>query len=358
VVAASQARPHLRFKQNVEAVPLCQAILVIDRTGEPLASSALSTISSDVTVADRAYFQTHRTGSEGTLVSGILRPRWARGIQNDFFNLSRRRAAPNGAFNGIISVAVRPEYFEEFYGLMGTGPGSLYALVRSDGQFLARYPVPLDRMRTLDPSSPLRVAIARGGERNLYTVPRSQIDGVERRIGNRKLTGFPVYVVAGMDVATIRTEWLTTMASYLIFGLPPTFLIFAILGLALQRTRRLHEEAERREAAEGELRQTQHLKAIGQLTRGLANDFNNLLMVIQGHAELASAELAAGHGRGPGALGEHLEQIGRAADSAAGLVRQLLDLGRTQADEPDATSPAPGLEQLPALVIDHFLEKG
>ena len=150
-----------------------------------------------------------------------------------------------------MAVAVLPRYFEEFYGLIGRSSGNLYALVRSDGVFLTRYPEPRDRLRSLDPTRPLRQAIAQGLERAMYTVSQSQIDKVDRRVGYRKLEGFPIYAVAGIDDSAIRAEWLATLTSHLIFGLPATLLLFAILGLALQRTRRLHDEAERREAAGG-----------------------------------------------------------------------------------------------------------
>jgi two-component system NtrC family sensor kinase len=342
-ITANQTRFHLRLKQIVDAVPQFQAILVIDHNGRALASSALSTIASDASVADRDYFQAHRAGAKVTLVSGVLTPRWSQDIQDGFFTLTRPRLTPDGVFNGVISVAVRPSYFEEFYDLMGTGPGSLYGLVRTDGQFLARYPVPQDRTRKLDPSSPLLVAISQGKERNLYTVPQSQIDGIERRIGNRKLTGFPVYVVAGMETAAIRGEWLKTMASHLIFGLPTTFLLFCIIALALQRTRKLHEEAERREAAEGELRQTQQLKAIGQLTGGVAHDFNNLLMVVGGSVQRLRRELTdEKHLR-------LLDMITNATQRGESLTRQLLAFSRRQTHTPtviDLTRRLPELREM------------
>ena len=62
------------------------------------------------------------------------------GIGADFFDLSHRLESPDGSFNGVISVAVRPSYFEDFYALIGQTPGSFFALVRSDGAYLARYP--------------------------------------------------------------------------------------------------------------------------------------------------------------------------------------------------------------------------
>ena len=341
-IVANQQRLHERLRQIVDAVPQFVAIVVIDRQGKPLASSALRTIAREVNAADRAYFRAHAAGAEGTLVSEVLAPRW--GAFNDhFFNLSRRRLSPDGAFNGVVSVAVLPRYFEEFYARIGRSPGSLYSLVRADGTFLARYPVQSDRSRTLDPSSPLRVAIAQGLDRALYTVSQSQIDAIDRRIGYRKLEGFPVYVVAGIDGSAIRAEWLATMSTHLVYGLPATFFLFLIIGVALQRTRRLHDEAERREAAEVALRQAQRLEAIGQLTGGVAHDFNNLLMIIGGSVQRLRRELS-------GDKHVHLlEMIANATNRGESLTRQLLAFSRRQTLTPaviDLTERLPELEEM------------
>jgi two-component system, NtrC family, sensor kinase len=341
-IAANQQRLHERLRQIVDAVPQFIAIVVIDREGKPLASSALRMIESRVSAVDRAYFRAHAAGADGTLVSETLAPRWG-AFSDHFFILSRRRPASDGAFNGVVSVAVLPRYFEEFYTLIGRSPGSLYSLVRADGTFLARYPVQSDRSRTLDPSSPLRVAIAKGLERALYTVPRSQVDAIDRRIGYRKLEGFPVYAVAGIDGSAIRAEWLATMSSHLIYGLPATFFLFVIIGVALQRTRTLHDEAERREAAEGALRQAQRLEAIGQLTGGVAHDFNNLLMIIGGSAQRLRRDLSGEkHTR-------LLDTIANATKRGESLTRQLLAFSRRQTLTPaviDLSERLPELEDM------------
>ena len=322
-IAGDQQRLHDRLKKIVDAMPQFQAIAVADRNGKVLSSSTLTPVASDVGMADRAYFRSHAAGAEGTLVSETLMPRWG-GLRNPFFTLSRRRASPDASFNGVISVAILPRYFEEFYALIGRSPSDLYALVRSDGSFLARYPPRGDGARPLDPSTAMRVSIARGLERALYTVPSSQTDALERRVGYRKLTGFPVYVITGIETSAIRFEWLATMASHLVFGLPATLLLFIIIGVALKRTRKLHEEADRRGVAEDALRQAQHLKAIGQLTGGVAHDFNNLLMIISGSVQRLRRDLTGEqHAR-------LLDMIANATSRGESLTRQLLAFSRRQ----------------------------
>jgi two-component system, NtrC family, sensor kinase len=321
-MSAQRMRLHERLKQIVDEVPQFQAIVVTDRAGRVLAASSLLSDTSNASVADRAYFQTLAAGAEGTVVSETMMPRWG-GLTTPFFTLSRRRLSTDNAFNGIISVAIQPRYFEEFYGLIGHSTSDLYALVRADGTFLARYP-PRTTGGPLEPSTALRVSIARGVQRALYTVPRSQSDSVARRLGYRKLSDFPVYVVSGTAASAIRAEWLSTMSSHLIFGLPATLLLFTIIGVALQRTRKLYVEADRREAAEDALRQAQHLKAIGQLTGGVAHDFNNLLMIISGSVQRLRRELVSDkHAR-------LLDMIANATSRGESLTRQLLTFSRRQ----------------------------
>ena len=69
----------------------------------------------------------------------------------------------------------------------------------------------------------------------MFTV-NSEIDGLPRRIGFRKLEGYPVYALAGTESSAIEHEWLTSMGDQLIFGLPVTLVLFAVLWVALRRT--------------------------------------------------------------------------------------------------------------------------
>jgi signal transduction histidine kinase/DNA-binding response OmpR family regulator len=80
-----------------------------------------------------------------------------------------------------------------------------------------------------------------------------------------------------------------------------------------------------RKHLEEQLRHSQKMDAIGHLAGGVAHDFNNILTVIQGYAQLLKNK----PGLDPSAM-EGLTQIAMAADRAASLTRQLLTFSRKQ----------------------------
>ena len=80
---------------------------------------------------------------------------------------------------------------------------------------------------------------------------------------------------------------------------------------------------------EAQLRQSQKMESIGRLAGGVAHDFNNMLGVILGNAELALATLDLSH-----PSHASLEDIHAAAERAATLTRQLLAFARKQTIQP------------------------
>ncbi len=84
-----------------------------------------------------------------------------------------------------------------------------------------------------------------------------------------------------------------------------------------------------RKFLESQLRQSQKMEAVGRLSAGIAHDFNNLLGVIIGYSEDLEERLEKSS-----ALRRNAEQIKRAGERAASLVRQLLAFSRQQVLEP------------------------
>ena len=96
-------------------------------------------------------------------------------------------------------------------------------------------------------------------------------------------------------------------------GEPPDFFIAIVQDITV------------RKQLEEQFRQAQKMDAIGQLSGGVAHDFNNVLAVIKGHIGLLQAT-----GRVAPAIADSIEQISAAADRASNLTRQLLMFSRRQ----------------------------
>ena len=79
-----------------------------------------------------------------------------------------------------------------------------------------------------------------------------------------------------------------------------------------------------RRRLEDQYRQAQKMEAVGLLAGGISHDFNNLLGVIIGNADLLLEKLSEGTQR------HHADAVKKAGASAAQLVRQLLAFSRKQ----------------------------
>ncbi len=89
------------------------------------------------------------------------------------------------------------------------------------------------------------------------------------------------------------------------------------------------KRAEQEKASlEEQLRQSQKMEAIGHLAGGIAHDFNNLLTIIKGYSQLSLIELKEGD-----PLKGNIEEVKKATDRAADLIRQLLAFSRRQVME-------------------------
>jgi PAS domain S-box-containing protein len=88
----------------------------------------------------------------------------------------------------------------------------------------------------------------------------------------------------------------------------------------------VHMDITQRKQLEGQLRQAQKMEAVGQLAGGVAHDFNNMLAVIRGNADL----LMMDSDQFSAAVKEGLKHIAAASDKAASLTRQLLEFSRKQ----------------------------
>jgi two-component system, cell cycle sensor histidine kinase and response regulator CckA len=101
-----------------------------------------------------------------------------------------------------------------------------------------------------------------------------------------------------------------------------------LLAVVRDITRRKQEEQER-EKLQSQFVQSQKMESIGRLAGGVAHDYNNMLVVIIGYAELAMEKI------GPNdPLYAYFEEILIAAQRSTEITRQLLTFARKQTINP------------------------
>jgi signal transduction histidine kinase/CheY-like chemotaxis protein len=326
IIRSREPALHRRLKQLADSLPQLKSAWIFDADGKSLVNSLASPPPAQ-SFADRDYFYSHIDQNIGSYIGIPLTPRPPyQGAR--FFGVSRRRGSDDGSFIGVIQASVLPEYFESFYARIGSDPGSFFAMGRTDGVVLAHLPR-LDRDLRLDPNGPVGRSIAAHPEHGLITIAWPS-DGVERRIGYRRIAEYPIYVSAGLETSAIRARWFATMGQHLVFGIPATALLFLLLALAFRRTKHLQAEAAARREAEEALKHSQRLEALGQLTGGVAHDFNNLLTVIRASVDLLNRPQLSEERRQ-----RYITAIADAVARAAKLTSQLLAFARRQTLKPE-----------------------
>jgi CHASE3 domain sensor protein len=143
-----------------------------------------------------------------------------------------------------------------------------------------------------------------------------------------------------VDTANSRLLWSSGLAFVLLLGVAGFALVHVqrqALGLSganaqLQSAHsQLMQESMQRVSAEAQLRQTQKMEAIGQLTGGLAHDFNNMLAVITSALNLLRRRLD----RGDTNVREFIDAAIDGAQRAATLTQRLLAFARQQPLSPE-----------------------
>jgi two-component system NtrC family sensor kinase len=334
-IRAAEALLRIRLVALQESVPEVQSIWAFDRNGLPLLSSTVFPVPKDLNNSDRDYFRGQASDNQPVYIGSNIKAR----VGNLTFFVASKRRHPQSAFNGVVALTLPPDALQTFYERLTRGSGIAAGLLREDGSVLARYPMPPGGLAEARTTHAFTDQLSKNPHSGAYTTV-SGLDNTKRRIAYRKVGSFPVYVSAAYDTNTFWPEFIDRISRIFILGILAIITLATLGYIAIERSRKLFDELERREAAERTLRESQRLEALGQLTGGVAHDFNNLLMVIQGNSDRLNRDLLSE------AQKRALRSIEQATRSGVHLTRQLLAFSRKQAVNPQ---PINLRERIPQL---------
>ncbi len=325
-IRAHEELVHRRLDSIGGNFPQIAAISVFGADGDLLASSRYYPVPK-VSIANRDDFRSARAIRPEPYVSLPLRGVVA---QQDVFTTNMgRTSATDGRFLGVASIALRRQYFSDFYReLIHDNPSVAIGLYRRDGGILVRYPAGKPGIMPAA-NTPFTRALH---DNLLFGRMRmtSTVDGVERLLTFRRVGNYPVYVVTGYATAALFEQWWRHYLLIAAITAVPCIAVCLLVLFSLRQLRaeqaaweRWQAEVAMRLSAEASSRQLRRMGALGNLVANVAHDFNNLLMVV-------SANMALARRKGFNDLEKEVAAVERATDGAQSLARRLLSVARKQ----------------------------
>jgi two-component system sensor kinase FixL len=254
-VRARESELHTMLQRMAETRPWLLTLYAIDVNGRPLVSANVFPVPRESNLRDRDFFEAlSREATRSPYVSKVYVGRFDGQL---FFSIAERRgqAVDTGAqptsdrpiatpFNGVVLASLRPNELAAGLRRLSGQAEDAVALVRMDGELLARTtgfdrpPPPLPAV------SPMLSVMKQGLERAIVH-GRSTVDGVERIAAFRRVEGWPVYASAARARTAIFARWREMVAVQLGFSVPAILGLIMLVGSTYRRSR---EAAEAREA--------------------------------------------------------------------------------------------------------------
>jgi len=324
-VRSHAADIHERLLSMSGEVPQVSAISVLGENGDLLASSRFFPVPA-VSVATRDDFKSARAQGPAPYFSSLPT---RLGAQSDDFMMSLGRSARDGRFLGVVSIAIKRTYFENFYhDLLGEDPSLEVGLYRRDGEMLVRYPS-VKSNRAPPIKSPFTEAMR---DNQLYgrLEMRSTIDGVGNIIAFRRVGDFPLYAATGFVTASVTVGWWQHIALISAIASGPSVAVWLMLLFALRRLRSEQKgwecwqaEVAMRRSIDATNLHSHRLGALGNLVATVAHDFNDLLLVVSSNMQLART-------KGFQNVEAEVTAVERATKVAESLTTRLLSVARKQ----------------------------
>jgi diguanylate cyclase (GGDEF)-like protein len=228
----STLETHLMLKDKVSRLSKVAGINIYDADGVLISSSEVPVVP-DVRIADRAYFNALKSSRDAMrpemeLVMSRFTKRWKT-------LLTRKVVAQDGKFLGVVSRAIAPEKFEQFFSAIALGPDATIAMHHHSGTLLARYPhveaaIGKDFKAGSTAEAAAFLSLDHGTTRLI-----SPFDGAERLVSIQSLARFPLSVVATTTVEAALASGQAQTKFMVAAAILSTILVAVIIVLIVRR---------------------------------------------------------------------------------------------------------------------------
>ncbi len=308
---ASDARLRQVLRDATKDSDLLVQLAVTDAKGDLIQTSVGGPVG-HVNLADREHFLVQRDNPSAGLF--ISKPVLGRASGRWSIQLSRRIAAPDGGFGGIVVASLDPFYFSRSFDTLNVGHQGVVAMVGRDGVLRARSVMDAKSIGRDLSSSPIFTQAMAQNAGFLRTV--SQIDGVARLVSFRGVPGYPLIVYAALgEKEFMAATGKRKLVYYAAAGAASVLLV--LLGVLAAWQNRTHHHA--RQSAE----RANRLKSefLATVSHELRTPMNGVLGML---ALLEDSHLDAAQAR-------HVLLARRSASSLLVLLDDILDFSKLEA---------------------------
>jgi diguanylate cyclase (GGDEF)-like protein/PAS domain S-box-containing protein len=186
-----------------------------------------------VDVSDRDYFARAQAGrGTSAVLSGPLKSR----ASGHWVLVLARPVIVSGRFDGVLYASIAHDQFEAIFARVDLGPRDAVTLRTSDLRLVARHapssaaPSPIGSTEV----SPQFAAALRADASHGTYVSRTALDGIDRINAFRRVDGWPLVVIAGLETQRFFEPWHTQVRQSSLLALVAWMLV-AAATLAMYR---------------------------------------------------------------------------------------------------------------------------
>ncbi len=195
--------------------------------------------------AGREYMTLALAQPGKTVVSAMIT---TRANPQHFVIFSRALVDRTGQVRGVAEILVTGEAVTDvFRPLQAPDQGSIFTILRMDGNLVARQPMPIGPLLRLDATKPPFTEFTKSHEGAYRAV--SVVDGVERLISFRQVPDLDLVVTAGMTMDMVFHDWATRTqrtATRFVAGILLLLALAVVAGESLRHESRLLRSVEQK----------------------------------------------------------------------------------------------------------------